>query len=110
MRDLRELLGFLVLVALVQLSCELRQALLEPPALGLERQGVGVAVGQRALEAGKGRRSPFRIGLGEQLVDLLEKCGYSVGCQSAPLNDYRRATPRRTRAARPISNAGAAYA
>ena len=69
----RQLPGLQLLVAFVQLARELGHALLEPPALGFELERVGVAVGQRPLEAREAGRLFGR--LGEQLVDLLEQCG-----------------------------------
>jgi len=44
------------------------------------------------------------------LYDLLEKCGDSLDCHSAPHVDYQPVTRRRTRAGRPISVAGPTYA
>jgi hypothetical protein len=87
----------------VQLARELRHPPLEPVALGLQGEGVRVAVGERPLEAGERGRLLGLRGLGEQLVDLLEQCGDRFGCQRRGLaNDYRSSTPGATRAARPI--------
>ena len=101
----RQLPGLQLLVAFVQLARELGHALLEPPALGLERERVRVAVGQRPLEAREAGRLFGR--LGEQLVDLLEQCGDRFGCQQ-PLLDYRRGMPpaNKGRAAYPRERRG----
>jgi hypothetical protein len=86
----------------VQLAGKLGHAPLEPPALGLQRERVRVAVGERALEPREGRRLFCLSRFGEQLVDLLEECGYRLWSHYGLVPDYQtdRRTP--TRAARPI--------
>ena len=80
---------------------ELGHAPLEPEPLGLERERVRVAVGQRSLEPRERGRLLLRRWGGQKLVNLLEQGGKRIGGHRDSL-DYRMGATSLTRAARPI--------